>query len=144
MQMRKQKNLDNLSFDGMEPWRGYLSEVKIELLNKTWAGTFRKLILPTLPVDDLAQHYSKDMGRPSGPPRMESTLAGKAGTATRRSTIRRTSPAASSVNAAMCEATGGSGDSASICARTSSTFRADSLLTHTEVTAASPADSRSP
>ena len=63
--MRKQKNLDNLSFEGMEPWQGYLSDAKIELLNKTWAGAFRKHILPNLPVDSLAQHYSKNMGRPT-------------------------------------------------------------------------------
>jgi Transposase DDE domain/Transposase domain (DUF772) len=63
--MRKQKNLDNLSFEGMEPWQGYLSDAKIELLNKTWAGAFRKFILPNLPVDNLAKHYSKNMGRPT-------------------------------------------------------------------------------
>jgi len=63
--MRKQKNLDNLSFEGMEPWQGYLSDAKIELLNKTWAGAFRQFILPNLPVDNLAKHYSKSMGRPT-------------------------------------------------------------------------------
>ncbi len=65
MQMRKQKDLNSLSFEGMEPWQGYLSEDKIIILNNSWAGVFRKYILPNLPVNKLSKFYSKTMGRPS-------------------------------------------------------------------------------
>lgn len=63
--MRKQKDLDILSFEGMEPWQGYFSKEKMELLKNSWAGTFRKYILPNLPVKKLSKHYSKMMGRPT-------------------------------------------------------------------------------
>lgn len=63
--MRKQKDLNILTFEGMEPWQGYLSKAKIELLNKTWAGSFRKYILPKLPVEELSQFYTERMGRPT-------------------------------------------------------------------------------
>ncbi len=63
--MRKQKDLNILTFEGMEPWQGYLSKAKIKLLNKTWAGSFRKYILPKLPVEELSQFYTERMGRPT-------------------------------------------------------------------------------
>jgi hypothetical protein len=63
--MRKQKDLNKLCFEGMEAWQGYLSDAKRELLNKSWAGTFRKHILPNLPIEKLSQNYSKSMGRPT-------------------------------------------------------------------------------
>jgi hypothetical protein len=53
--MRKIKDLNKLSIEGMEPWRGYLSDKKIRLLDKSWAGTFRNSILPVLPVKTLAR-----------------------------------------------------------------------------------------
>ncbi len=63
--MRKQKDLNILTFEGMESWQGYLSKAKIELLRKTWAGTFRKYILPKLPVEELSEFYVERMGRPT-------------------------------------------------------------------------------
>jgi hypothetical protein len=63
--MIKQKNLNKLSFEGMESWQGYLSEEKRELLIKSWAGTFRNHILPSLPIEKLSQNYSNTMGRPT-------------------------------------------------------------------------------
>lgn len=63
--MRKQKDLNILSFEDMEPWQGYLSKEKIELLKKSWAGAFRKDVLPNLPVEKLSQYYSKKTGRPT-------------------------------------------------------------------------------
>lgn len=63
--MRKQKNINILSIEGMEPWHGYHSKEKMELLQKSWAGAFRKHILPTLPIEKLSQNYSKTMGRPT-------------------------------------------------------------------------------
>jgi hypothetical protein len=49
----------------MEPWRGYLSDKKIKLLDKSWSGTFRNSILPVLPVKTLAENYSENEGRPT-------------------------------------------------------------------------------
>jgi hypothetical protein len=63
--MRKQKNLNNLSIEGMEAWQGYLSQEKREILIKSWAGTFRRHILPNLPIEELSKNYSKTMGRPT-------------------------------------------------------------------------------
>lgn len=63
--MRKIKDLNKLTLEGMEPWRGYLSDKKIKLLEKSWAGTFKNTILPVLPVKNLAENYSEDQGRPT-------------------------------------------------------------------------------
>jgi hypothetical protein len=63
--MRKIKDLNKLTLEGMEPWRGYLSDKKIKLLEKSWAGTFRNSILPALPVNTLAKNYIEDQGRPT-------------------------------------------------------------------------------
>lgn len=63
--MRTYKDFNILHIPGMEPCKAYLSKEKIDLLNKTWAGTFRKHILPNLPVEKLYSNYSKTMGRPS-------------------------------------------------------------------------------
>ncbi|MEA3287928.1 MAG: transposase [Candidatus Marinimicrobia bacterium] len=63
--MRKIKNRNQLTFDGMPAWKGSLSERKVKLLKKTWAGVFQTYILPNLPVAKLALNYSPTMGRPS-------------------------------------------------------------------------------
>jgi hypothetical protein len=63
--MRKQKNINILYLEGMEPWHVYHSAEKMELLQKTWAGAFRKHIFPILPVEQLSENYSKTMGRPT-------------------------------------------------------------------------------
>ena len=63
--MRKQKNLNILPIEGMEPWQGYFSKAKKEILEKSWAGTFRKHILPNLPVEELSQYYNERIGRPT-------------------------------------------------------------------------------
>lgn len=63
--MRTYKDFNILHIPGMEPCKAYLSKEKIDLLNKTWAGTFRKHILPNLPIEKLYSNYSKTMGRPT-------------------------------------------------------------------------------
>lgn len=63
--MKKIKDRNQLTFDGLPAWKGSLSERKVKLLEKTWAGVFQKHILSNLPVAKLAQHFSTVMGRPS-------------------------------------------------------------------------------
>ncbi len=63
--MRKQRNFGQTTILGLEPWQGYLSEGKISLLKKTWAHTFLTYILPKLPVRELSQFYSSNLGRPT-------------------------------------------------------------------------------
>jgi len=63
--MRKHKNINNLTIEGMEPWQGYHSPKKLAILRKSWAGTFRTHIFPTLPVEKLSQYYSDKMGAPT-------------------------------------------------------------------------------
>lgn len=63
--MQYYRNRNNLTFQGMETWRGSLSDKKVNLLEKSWAGTFRTYVLPYLPVQRLAENYSVDKGRPS-------------------------------------------------------------------------------
>ncbi len=63
--MQKIKNRKQLTFEGMPSWKGSLSERKVKLLKKTWAGVFQEHILPNLPIDRLASHFSTELGRPS-------------------------------------------------------------------------------
>lgn len=63
--MKNIRNPYNLCLQGFEPWRDQLSERKIKLLANSWAGVFRKYITSTLPVEELAKHYSAHMGRPT-------------------------------------------------------------------------------
>lgn len=63
--MKRIKNPSKLYIPGFEPWRGYLTEKKVDLLEKSWAGVFRKYVTPKLPVKKLGEHYSDNMGRPS-------------------------------------------------------------------------------
>ena len=63
--MRKQKDLNKISFNGMESWQGYFTKEKRAILNKSWAGTFRNYILPNLPIVELSKNYSQTMGRPT-------------------------------------------------------------------------------
>ena len=63
--MQKIKDRNQLTFDGMPSWKGSLSPRKVKLLEKTWAETFQKHILPKLPIEKLSQQYSTSLGRPS-------------------------------------------------------------------------------
>jgi len=63
--VQKIKNRKQLTFEGMPSWKGSLSERKVKLLEKTWAGVFQEHILPNLPIDRLASHFSIELGRPS-------------------------------------------------------------------------------
>jgi len=63
--MQYYRDRNNLTFPGMESWRGSLSDKKVEWLEKSWAGVFRMYILPNLPAHRLADRYSDHMGRPS-------------------------------------------------------------------------------
>jgi len=44
----------------MKPWRGYLSDKKIKLLENSWTGNFRNAILP---ISILAKNNSEDHDR---------------------------------------------------------------------------------
>jgi len=63
--VQKIKDRNQLTFDGMPAWKGSLSERKVNLLKKTWAGVFQRHILPNLPIEWLSKNYSSTMGRPS-------------------------------------------------------------------------------
>ena len=47
-----------------DPWR-YLGPKRRRLLEQSWAGLFRRLVLEELPVSVLAARYRADFGRPS-------------------------------------------------------------------------------
>ena len=61
--MKHIRNRNILELPGIESWRNQLSEKKVEMLEKSWAGTYREHVTPHLPVEKLACHYSDDMGR---------------------------------------------------------------------------------
>ena len=63
--MQHYRDRNNLTLGGMENWCGSLSTKKVELLEKRWAGIFRKHITPNLPVHRLAASYSDHFGRPT-------------------------------------------------------------------------------
>ncbi|MEA3437466.1 MAG: transposase [Thermodesulfobacteriota bacterium] len=48
---------------GCEPWRNMYSDKKLSLLENSWAGVFRRYILPNLPAKEIAKHYSSTLGR---------------------------------------------------------------------------------
>jgi len=43
----------------------HLGKKRMALLKSSWANVFRWEVLPYLPIDELAVHYSKDQGRPT-------------------------------------------------------------------------------
>jgi hypothetical protein len=47
-----------------DPW-GHLSPKRRELLDKSWAGLFRKHMLCELPVAEIALFFTEDLGRPT-------------------------------------------------------------------------------
>jgi hypothetical protein len=47
-----------------DPW-GHLSPKRRELLDKSWAGLFRKHLLCELPVTEIAPSFTEDFGRPT-------------------------------------------------------------------------------
>ena len=48
----------------VDPW-DYLGPKRKKRLLESWAGTFRDNILPELPVNSFAKHFSTFMGRPT-------------------------------------------------------------------------------
>ena len=60
--MKRQRNLRQLQL--LDPWEGTLGARTHRLLEQSWAGTFREVLLPTLPVELLADLYAKGRGRP--------------------------------------------------------------------------------
>jgi len=52
------KSKEQIEIAGLEEWRNYYSTKKIALLEKSWAFTFHKYILPHLPVGSLRKYYS--------------------------------------------------------------------------------------
>lgn len=63
--MQHYQNREQATLPGFENWRGSLSEKKVTLLEKSWAGVFRHHFMPLLPVKQLASKYSTSMGRPT-------------------------------------------------------------------------------
>jgi len=59
------RNRDNLFFPGMEPWQGILNKKKLELLQTSWAGIFKKHIVSSLPIKEVSAHFCDDNGRPT-------------------------------------------------------------------------------
>jgi hypothetical protein len=47
-----------------DPW-GHLGPKRRKLLDESWAGLFRKEILPDLPVDKMAPFFDAGLGRPT-------------------------------------------------------------------------------
>ena len=63
--MQKIKDRNQLTIAGIPAWQGSLSPRKVKLLEKSWAGTFQRHILPNLPIGKIAGKYSTSLGRPS-------------------------------------------------------------------------------
>lgn len=61
--MKKIKSKEVMSFPGLEEYNLIHSDKKISRLKKSWAGVFRKHILPILPVQEVSQFYSDSQGR---------------------------------------------------------------------------------
>lgn len=55
---------DRLSGYLFDPWY-HVGEKRLKLLEKSWAGFFRKYCLPVLPVENMISRFHKTMGRPS-------------------------------------------------------------------------------
>src|SRR4030042_4987978 len=47
-----------------DPWH-FLGQKRRRLMDESWAGLFRELILCELPVDKVAPYFSDGMGRPT-------------------------------------------------------------------------------
>ena len=60
--MRKVKNPNQL--DIFDPW-AFLTPKRRQLLNTGWPGLFREHILPSIPVQDVAQYFNENFGRPT-------------------------------------------------------------------------------
>ncbi len=60
--MIRTKSPNQMTF--MDPW-DYLGPKRKKRLHESWAGTFRNDVLPELPVDSFAKHFSTFMGRPT-------------------------------------------------------------------------------
>jgi len=60
--VKRQRNLRQLQL--LDPWEGTLGARTQRLLEQSWAGTFREVLLPALPVELLADLYAKGRGRP--------------------------------------------------------------------------------
>jgi len=63
--VQKIKDRNQLTIAGIPSWKGSLSPRKVKLLEKTWAGTFQRHILPNLPIEKISGSFSTVMGRPS-------------------------------------------------------------------------------
>ncbi len=59
------KNMGQGYLPGLEPWRNMYSPRKLKLLENSWAGVFRKHILPLLPAEQIFHLYSSNRGRPT-------------------------------------------------------------------------------
>jgi len=59
------RNREQINIPGFETWRNIFSDKKLRILEKSWAGVFRRHILPLLPADKLSEIYSSRRGRPT-------------------------------------------------------------------------------
>ena len=55
---------DHKTLPMFDPWQ-HLGPKRRKMLNQSWAGIFQKLILPELPVNEIASYFNDRMGRPS-------------------------------------------------------------------------------
>jgi len=55
---------DHKTFPLFDPWN-YLGPRRRQLLDSSWAGSFREYILPVLPVDKITPFFNKSFGRPT-------------------------------------------------------------------------------
>lgn len=56
---------DSRTGDLFDRW-SELGEKRRRLLDRSWAGVFRKHLLDDLPIDELLPHFDERMGRPRG------------------------------------------------------------------------------
>jgi len=63
--MIKIKNREQLNIPGLETWRRMFSSKKLSILEKSWAGVFRKHVLSLLPTEQVFKLYTFHRGRPT-------------------------------------------------------------------------------
>ncbi len=63
--MIKSRDISESLFSDFELLESVYSYRKLNLLKKSWAGVFRKHILPLLPAEKIRRKYSSRLGRPS-------------------------------------------------------------------------------
>ncbi|MDX9819281.1 MAG: hypothetical protein RBT16_10235, partial [Desulfococcus multivorans] len=60
--MIKVKNPNQLHI--FDPW-DFLTPKRRQMLDTGWPGLFREIVLPTIPVSEVFEHFSSSFGRPT-------------------------------------------------------------------------------